>query len=132
MKSLSGKLFFLLVLVSTTLAIDPPVKLWEKWYYEAWDGCYFRDIELTDSGNLFITGRAYDWTPPIRDYYCAFLLNQDGDVLWEVEQPWYGVASYDGAVLPDGSYIITGTSLVTSSDTYSLFIMKISQEGSIE
>ena len=36
MKSLSGKLFFLLlVLVSTTLAIDPPVKLWEKWYYEA-------------------------------------------------------------------------------------------------
>lgn len=122
----------LLVVFAVSHALDAPVKLWEKWYYQDWDGAYFRDIELTDSGNLFITGSAFDWTEPILDYYSAFLLDQDGNVLWEVIQPWYVGKGNDGKVLPDGSYIITGRSVVTSSDTYSLFIMKIDQNGSIE
>jgi hypothetical protein len=122
----------LLLLCSTAVGVDPPVKLWEKWYYTSYDGCFFRDIELTDSGNLFITGGTWDWTEPIQENYCAFLFDQDGNVLWKVVNPFYGFAAYDGTILPDDSYIITGTSVVTSSDTYSLFIMKIDQNGSIE
>jgi len=113
-------------------ALDPPVKLWERWYYQDWDGAYFRDLELTQSGNLFITGSAYDWTVPILDYYSAFLLNQDGNVIWEVEQPWYVGKGNDGDILPDGSYIITGRCVEDPDSTWSLFLMKIDTGGNIE
>lgn len=122
----------LLVFCSVSHALDPPVKLWEKWYYQEWDGAFFRDVELTNSGNLFITGSAYDWTVPILDYYSAFLLDLDGNVIWEVEQPWYVGKGNDGEVLPDGSYVITGRCVEDPDSTYSLFIMKIDQAGSIE
>jgi len=122
----------LLAVASVTHALDAPVKLWEKWYYQDWDGAFFRDIELTDSGNLFITGNAYDWTIPILDFYTAFLLDQDGIVIWEVTQPWYGVSAYDGSILQDGSYVITGVCVEDPDSTYSLFLMKIDQSGSIE
>jgi hypothetical protein len=132
MKAVFLVLLILPPLSSLVLAMDPPAKLWEKWYYSDHDGCEFRDIELTDSGDLFITGSAYDWTAPIQDYYCAFLIDQEGNSLWAVEQPWYVGKGNDGAVLSDGSFVITGRSVVTSDDTYSLFIMQISSGGAIE
>ncbi|MCK5036526.1 MAG: T9SS type A sorting domain-containing protein [Candidatus Sabulitectum sp.] len=121
-----------LLITSVSQAMDPPVMMWEKWYYTSYDGAKFFDIELTSSGNLFITGSVYDYTAPLLDGYSAFLMNQNGEVLWEVHHPWYTGRGLDGAVLPDGSFVITGRSVETPSDTYALFIMKISQEGSIE
>ena len=135
MKSLSGKLsFLLLVLVSTTLAIDPPVKLWEKWYYEAWDVAIFRDIEITLSGDLFVGCLIYDYTPPpIRENFVALLIDQDGNVIWEVPHAYDGAQSYDGLVLADGSYIITGSATdYSSSSTIGLYIHKIASDGSTE
>ncbi len=134
MKSLSGKLFFLLlVLVSTTLAIDPPVKLWEKWYYTSWDVAFFRDIEITLSGDLFIGCLIYDYTPPIRENFVALLIDQDGNVIWEVPHAYDGAQSYDGLVLSDGSYIVTGSATdYSSSSTIGLYIHKIASDGSTE
>jgi hypothetical protein len=108
------------------------VKLWEKWYYTSWDGALFFDIEMTDSGNLFITSTVYDYSMLDLPGYSAILMNQDGDVLWEVTQPWYGFGAYDGSILQDGSYVITGVCIEDPDSTYSLFIMKIDQDGSIE
>ncbi len=134
MKHLSVTLTLLMLSLSASVshAVDPPVKLWEKWYYSSYDGAEFFDIELTDFGDLFITGSVYDYTTPLLDGYSAILMNPDGDVLWEVHHPWYTGRGLDGAVLPDGSFVITGRSVETPSDTYALFIMKISSEGSIE
>ncbi len=122
----------LLLLSFLSYGLDPPMKLWEKWYYTNHDGCHFRDMEMTDDGNLFITGSAWDWTQPIHDYYCAFLMDQDGNIIWEVEQPWYVGKGNDGIVLPDSTFIITGRCVETPESTYSLFLMKIGQAGSIE
>jgi len=123
-----------ILLLTTFLSygLDPPVKLWEKWYYTNHDGCHFRDMEMTDDGNLFITGSAWDWTQPILEYYCAFLLDLDGNIIWEVEQPWYVGKGNDGIVLPDSTFVITGRCVEAPDSTYSLFLMKISQEGSVE
>ncbi len=55
------------ILLLTTFfsyGLDPPVKVWEKWYYTNYDYAYFRDIELAPSGNLLVTGLIYDYTPP--------------------------------------------------------------------
>jgi hypothetical protein len=112
--------------------MDPPVKLWEKWYYPYHDGAEFFDIDLTPAGDLFVTGSVYDYTAPLLDGYSAFLFNQNGDLLWAVHHPWYTGRGMSGAILPDGSFVITGRSVVTSDDTYSLFIMKISSGGAIE
>jgi len=122
----------LLLLSFISYGLDPPAMLWEKWYYTNHDGCHFRDMEMTDDGNLFITGSAWDWTQPILEYYCAFLLDQDGNIIWEVEQPWYVGKGNDGVVLPDSTFVITGRCVETPDSTYSLFLTKISQEGSIE
>jgi hypothetical protein len=132
MKALFLILLILPPLSSLVLAMDPPAKLWEKWYYNGYDSVSFNDIELTPSGDLFITGNATDWTEPIYKNYCAFLVDQSGGVLWAVEKPFFGIASYDGAVLPDGSFIITGTAVVAQGDSFSLLIMKISSGGAIE
>lgn len=132
MKALFLILLILPPLSSLVLAMDPPAKLWEKWYYNGYDSVSFNDIELTPSGDFFITGNATDWTVPIYKNYCAFLVDQSGGVLWAVEKPFYGIASYDGAVLPDGSFIITGTAVVAQGDSFSLLIMKISSGGAIE
>ena len=132
MKALFLILLILPPLSSLVLAMDPPAKLWEKWYYNGYDSVSFNDIELTPSGDLFITGNATDWTEPIYKNYCAFLVDQSGDVLWAVEKPIYGIASYDGDVVSDGSFIITGTAVVAQGDSFSLFIMKISSGGAIE
>jgi hypothetical protein len=122
-----------LILKATPLgALDPPVKLWERWYYQPYDGAFFFDIELTDSDSLFITGSIYDYTVPLLDGYSALLMNQDGDVLWEVHHDWYTGRGYDGEILPDGSYIITGRCVERPTSTYSLFLMKIDMSGSIE
>ena len=129
-------MFFVLLIVpplsSLVFAMDPPVKLWEKWYYSDHDGAEFFDIDLTPAGNLFITGSVYDYTAPLLDGYSAFLFNQDGDLLWAVHHSWYTGRGMAGAVLPDGSFIITGRSVETPEDTYALFIMKISSGGAIE
>jgi len=135
MKSLSSKLFFLLLLlVSTTLAIDPPVKLWEKWYYTSWDVAFFRDIEITLSGDLFVGCLIYDYTPPpILENYVALLIDQDGNVIWEVPHAYDGAQSYDGLVLADGSYVVTGSATdYSSSSTVGLYIHKIASDGSTE
>ena len=96
--------FVLLLTASVSQAVDPPVKLWEKWYYSNYDGAEFFDIELTDSSDLFITGSVYDYTTPLLDGYSAFLMDLDGNVLWEVHHSWYTGRGLDGAVLPDGSF----------------------------
>lgn len=132
MKALLLVLLILPTLSSLVLAMDPPAKLWEKWYYSDHDGAEFFDIDLTPAGNLFVTGSVYDYTAPLLDGYSAFLFNQDGDLLWAVHHPWYTGRGMAGAILPDGSFVITGRSVVTSDDTYSLFIMKISSGGAIE
>ena len=132
MKALFLILLILPPLSSLVLSMDPPAKLWERWYYNGYDSVNFNDIELTPSGDLFITGNATDWTEPIYKNYCAFLVDQSGDVLWAVEKPIYGIASYDGDVVSDGSFIITGTAVVAQGDSFSLFIMKISSGGAIE
>lgn len=122
----------LLLFTVLSSGMDPPALLWEKWFFEEHDGCYFSDIELVSADTVFITGSAFDWTEPILPYYCAFLFDVSGNLLWAVEQPWYVGKGNDGVVLPDGSFVITGRCIETESSTYSLFIMKIDQSGSIE
>jgi hypothetical protein len=122
----------LLMVCSVSHALDPPTKIWEKWYYQSWDAAAFRDIELTDTSDLFITGYAVDWSTPQEDHITAFLLDEDGDVIWEVISPWFGIGGYDGAILLDGSYAITGVTVVEPDSSWALFIMKIDQSGSIE
>jgi len=122
----------LLFILSTSLAMDPPVSLWERQYYPDHDAAKFFDIELTPDGNLFVTGSAYDYTVPLLDGYSAFLFNTDGDLIWDVHHPWYTGRGLDGVVLPDGSFAITGRCVETPDSTYSLFIMKIDQSGTIE
>ena len=130
------KLLFLMVLFSlapvSSYAIDPPVKMWEEWHYQEWSGAKFYDIELTPSDSLFITCDVYDNSEADLPGYSAILMNQEGDVLWEVEHPWSTGRGTDGEVLQDGSFIITGRSVVAPDSSSSLFLMKISQGGSIE
>ncbi|MCK5785892.1 MAG: T9SS type A sorting domain-containing protein [Candidatus Sabulitectum sp.] len=134
MKPLSMILFLLIILLvnSSSQAMDPPVKMWEKWYYTSYDEAKFFDIELTPAGFLFVSGAVSEYWVDGQNLHPALLLDIDGNVIWDIDSPWYGIVAYDGAITQDSSFIITGTSVVTSSDTYSLFIMKISQEGSIE
>ena len=111
--------------------LDPPVKLWERQYYSSYfDAAYFRDIEITDDGNLFISARTSDYTQPIHDSYVALLVDQDGEVIWEVPHEFAGGSGYDGTVLPDGSFVITGRAVEdSSSNSEGLYIHKISPEG---
>jgi len=118
-----------ILLLSTLLSygLDPPVKLWEKWYYTNYDYAHFRDIELTPSGNLVITGLIYDYTPPpYLENWVAILLNQDGDILWEVPHEFAGASGYDCEVLSDGSFVVAGGS------SSGLYIHKISADGTTE
>ncbi|MCD6587571.1 MAG: T9SS type A sorting domain-containing protein [Candidatus Fermentibacteraceae bacterium] len=111
--------------------LDPPVKLWEKWYYTNYDGAFFEDIELTSTGDLFITAFTYDNSQPTHESVVALLLDQDGEVIWDVEHEYAGAFGYDGIVLSDGSFVITGTATEDStSNSVGLFIQKISSEGS--
>ncbi len=72
MKALFLVLLILPPLSSLVLAMDPPAKLWEKWYYADWESVHFRDIEFTASGDLFITGLIYDYTVPYHEnWVCA-------------------------------------------------------------
>ncbi len=133
MKHLS-KIFPLLILLVTTsvsLAIEPPVKMWEKWYYSSWYSAEFHDIELNQDGNLFITGIIYDYTPlQVLENYVALLMDQDGNILREVLHEFDGAFGYDGVVLEDGSYVITGVANdLSSSSTLALYLHKISSEG---
>ena len=120
----------LLLFTFLSYGLDPPVKVWEKWYYTNWDAAYFEDIELAINGDLFITALIYDITQPTHESFVALLLDQNGNCLWEVPHPFEGAFGYDGAVLPDGSYVITGTAVEDStSNSVALFIQKISTEG---
>ncbi|MCD6587404.1 MAG: T9SS type A sorting domain-containing protein [Candidatus Fermentibacteraceae bacterium] len=122
----------ILLFASVSQAMDPPVKMWEKWYFTTYDTAKFYDIEITTDGNLFITGGiAYYWMGG-QKMHPAILMDTDGNILWMLEMSWYAVLGWDGAVLPDGSFVITGRSVETPSDTYALFIMKISSDGDIE
>ena len=129
-------LIFLVVVFSlasvSSYAIDPPVKMWERMYYQDWDSAKYYDIELTASGNLFISGLVYDYTSPVLESYVALLANQDGDILWETPYVEHGGTCYDGDVLPDGSFIVTGRGSEPPGPTASLFIQKIDQNGSVE
>lgn len=122
----------LLLLSTVSLALDPPTKLWEKWYYTSYDTAKFYDFELTASGELFVTGGVADYWTGGQIMHPAMLFDLDGNLIWELDMSWYGILGWDGAVLPDGSFVITGRSVETPSDTYALFIMKIAQNGFIE
>ncbi|MCD6587832.1 MAG: T9SS type A sorting domain-containing protein [Candidatus Fermentibacteraceae bacterium] len=126
-------LLVMITLLFTVLSygVDPPVKLWERQYYAAYDGAKFSDIELTNSGMLFLTGSAYDFTYPFNDNFVAYLLNLDGDVIWEVMHPFYRAFSSDGCVLSDGSFAITGKCLENTNSSVGLYLEKISPDGTI-
>jgi len=134
MKSLALLLPVCLIVVFTVShALDAPVKLWEKWYYQDWDVAYFRDIELSQSDDLFISCLVYDYTPPpVLENFVAILMNQDGDILWEVPHEFAGAGCYDGAVLPDGSFIVTGAGSADSSSSSGLYLHKIASDGTTE
>ena len=125
-------LLALFILTSFSHAMDPPEKMWERLYYQEWDSAKYYDIELTVSGNLFISGLVYDYTSPVLESYVALLANQDGDILWETPYVEHGGTCYDGDVLPDGSFIVTGRGSEPPGPTASLFIQKIDQNGSVE
>jgi hypothetical protein len=130
-------LFFVLLILpppsSLVLAMDPPAKLWEKWYYNVYDSVHFRDIELTPSGDLLITGLIYDYTVPYHENWVAVLLDQDGEVIWEVPHEFAGASGHDCAVLPDGSFVLTGGATPdTNSTSSALYIHKISSSGVTE
>jgi hypothetical protein len=121
----------LLLLCSTAVGVDPPVKLWEKWYYSDYDYALFRDVELTPSGDLLITGSIYNYTPPLN--WVAILLNQDGELLWAVPHEFAGASGYDCEVLQDGSFVIAGGATPDTNSTSSgLYIHKISADGTTE
>jgi len=124
----------LLLFPFLSYGLDPPVKVWEKWYYTNYDYAHFRDIELAPSGNLLITGLIYDYTPPpILENWIAILLNQDGDILWEVPHEFAGASGYDCEVLEDGSFVIAGGATPDTNSTSSgLYIHKISADGTTE
>jgi hypothetical protein len=110
--------------------MDPPVKLWEKWYYTDWDVAHFRDIELNQYNEYFITCLVYDYTYPIHENYVALLLDQDGDTVWEVPHEFNAATGVDGLALSDGSYIITGSAVdSTGTCTQGLLLHKISSDG---
>jgi hypothetical protein len=133
MKALFLVLLIVPPLSSLVLAMDPPAKLWEKWYYEDWDSVHFRDIELTPSGDLLITGLIYDYTVPYHENWVAVLLDQDGEVIWEVPHEFAGASGRDCAVLPDGSFVLTGGATPdTNSTSSALYIHKISSSGVTE
>ena len=122
----------LLLLTSLSIAIDPPAKLWEEMYYTEWDEAVFHDIELIGSDSLFISGVVWgEITSDLPDYV-ALLLDTEGNVIWATEHPWYYAKGLDVDVLPDGSYIVTGRSVVTEYTSSSLFLMKLDQNGTIE
>jgi len=121
-----------LLLSSTSSAMDPPVKMWEKWYYTNYDGAQFNDIELTDNEMLFITGHAYDFTYPFNDNFVAYLISLDGDVIWEAMHPFYRAFSSDGCILSDGSFVITGKCLEDTNSSVGLYLEKINSDGTTE
>jgi len=121
----------LLLLSFMAYGLDPPVKLWEKWYsFPYHSGCFFKDIEITPDGNLFITGYSTDFSAPDTSGYCAFLLDMNGNVLWAADYTRYSMFGQDGVVLPDGSMAITGYGQSQYGSSRELFIMKINQDGS--
>jgi len=121
----------LLLLSFLSYGLDPPVKLWEEWYsFPNHSGCFFNDIEVTSSGNLFITGASTDFSNPDTIGYCAFLLDPDGNVLWTVDYTRYSMFGQDGVILPDGSMAITGYGQSAYGSSRELFLMKINQDGS--
>ena len=124
----------LLLLPFISYGLDPPVKLWEKWYYTDYDYAHFRDIELTPSGNLVITGLIYDYTPPpYLENWIAIILDQDGEILLEIPHEFAGASGYDCEVLSDGSFIVTGGATPDTNSTSSgLYIHKISADGTTE
>ena len=117
-------LLTILLLSTSSQAVDPPVKMWEKWYYTSYDVCYFRDIEIAPSGNLLITCLAYDYTDSsISKNYVALLVDQSGNVIWEVPHEYDGASGYDGIAFQDGSFIITGSATdYSSSSSIGLYI----------
>ncbi|MCD6587529.1 MAG: T9SS type A sorting domain-containing protein [Candidatus Fermentibacteraceae bacterium] len=130
----------LMLLVMTTLlftsvsqAMDPPAKMWEKWYYSTWDYAYFKDIELNQNGDFFVTCLVWSYTQPALENYVALLLDGNGNKIWDVPHEYYGEAGYDGIALSDGSYIITGSATEDStSNSIGLCIHKIASDGSTE
>lgn len=130
MKALLLVLLILPPLSSLVLAMDPPAKLWEKWYFTDWDVAYFRDIELNQYNEYFITCLVYDYTYPIHENYVALLLDQNGDTVWEVPHEFNAATGVDGLALSDGSYIITGSAVdSTGTCTQGLLLHKISSDG---
>ncbi len=130
MKALFLILLILPPLSSLVLAMDPPAKLWEKWYYTDWDVAHFRDIELNQYNEYFITCLVYDYTYPIHENYVALLLDQNGETVWEVPHEFNAATGVDGLALSDGSYIITGSAVdSTGTCTQGLLLHKISSDG---
>jgi len=132
MKSRAALSVILLLLSFMAYGLDQPVKLWEKWYYSSYDNCHFRDMELTPNGNLFITGGAWDWTQPIQEQYIAWLFDLDGSIIWKIVKPFYGFSAYDGTVLQDGSFALTGQATAHEDSSYSLSIVKLTCDGEVE
>ena len=124
----------LLLLPFISYGLDPPVMLWEKWYYTDYDYAHFRDIELTPSGNLVITGLIYDYTPPpYLENWIAIILDQEGEILLEIPHEFAGASGWDCEVLSDGSFIVTGGATPDTNSTSSgLCIHKISADGTTE
>ena len=106
--------------------------MWDQLYFQDWDYAYFRDIELTESDNVFISGSIGDYTEPILENYVAVLISQNGDVLWEATHNLYGAGGYDGDALSGGGYIVTGSCTEVPGASTGLFLQKISQTGGIE
>ncbi len=132
MKALFLFLLIVPLLSSTSLSMDPPAKLWEKWYYPGLDFVHFRDIELTPSGDLFITGSIRCYTYPDYDRV-ALLIDQEGEIIWEVPHEFASASGRDGAVLPDGSFVLTGDATLNTNPTFrALFIHKLSPSGETE
>jgi len=123
----------LLMVFFVSNASGAPIKVWEKWYYTDYLTVCFNDIELSQSGDLFVTGLIKSNNPPPSPCnFDAILLDQDGNLIWEVPYDLVGVAGYDCAVLQDGSFILTGTGYDSTGSTAGLLIHKIAQDGSTE
>jgi hypothetical protein len=131
-KSLPAMLILLVSAAAMSTALDPPVKMWERWYYTNWDVAGFNSTTLTQSGDILLTGAILDYSPGVEDIV-AVLVNQDGDVLWEVRDEFAGAFTKDSNMLPDGSFILVGSALAdTSSTTTGVYIHKISESGATE
>jgi hypothetical protein len=123
----------LLLFTVLSYGLDPPVKLWERQYsFPGGSGCFFYDVELTPENNLFISGVSRDFQNPDSTGYCAFLIDLDGNNIWQVDFTCLLMSGADGVILPDGSMAITGYCFTDMEGSHALFIMKIAQDGSTE